>query len=207
VKDASGNIVHKFSKDAPYEVPDESWASIRNTPISFEDAVDLPPGSYTLESAIVDHEANRASTSAVAFECPAASGVGLSSVMLVQRVEAVSGKADPADPFQFQADASHGRRVVPELAPIISTKARPAAYFVVYPDKTNTDKPKVQVEFLVDGKVLAKQVADLPPPDAAGAIPMVVGAAAKPGNCELRITAVQGSNSKTHSVRYSVAKS
>ncbi len=34
---------------------------------------------------------------------------------------------------------------------------------------------------------------------------MIVGAALRPGNCELRITALQGSESATGSVKYTVA--
>jgi hypothetical protein len=53
--------------------------------------------------------------------------------------------------------------------------------------------------------LLARQTAELPPPDANGAIPMVVGAAVRPGNCQLRMTAVQGNRSATQSVNYVIA--
>jgi hypothetical protein len=76
---------------------------------------------------------------------------------------------------------------------------------VVYPDKANSQKPSLQVEFLVDGKVIAKQLADLPAPDASGAIPMVVKSPTQPGKCELRISALQGSATAVRSLNYSVA--
>jgi len=58
----------------------------------------------------------------------------------------------------------------------------------------------------VNGESLAKQDADLPAPDESGIIPMVVSAAVKPGNCELKITATQGNASTTQSVKYTVSE-
>ncbi len=78
-------------------------------------------------------------------------------------------------------------------------------FFVVYPDRSLADKPKIQVEFLVGGQVLARQTADLPAPDLTGAIPMVINTAAKPGNCELRVTALQGNSSTKQSLKYTIA--
>ncbi len=62
----------------------------------------------------------------------------------------------------------------------------------MYPDKTAAEKPTLQVEFRVDGQVVASQTAELPPPDASGVIPMMIRAATRAGACELKITAVQG---------------
>jgi hypothetical protein len=76
---------------------------------------------------------------------------------------------------------------------------------VVYPDKAIADKPKIQAEFLLGGKVLGKQMADLPAPDATGAILMQISAPAKLGDCELRITALQGNSSTIQSLKYTVA--
>jgi hypothetical protein len=124
---------------------------------------------------------------------------------MVQHTEPVKGKVDAADPLQFQADPNQGQRIIPQLSTDLPATATPYVYFVVYPDSSIADKPKIQAEFLVGGQVLAKQVADLPPPDATGAIPMVINTAAKPGNCELRITAMQGPSSSKQSVAYTVA--
>jgi hypothetical protein len=119
--------------------------------------------------------------------------------MLVQQVEPVTGQADAADPFEFATN-----RVVPELAPALNPASLPYVYFVVYPDKARAEKPQIEVQFLVDGVVLARQTSDLPPADASGAIPMVVGAVRKPGQCELKIAALQGAESTEQSVKYTV---
>jgi VWFA-related protein len=200
VKDANGQIVDKFSQDSPFEIPDDKLATVQTLPITWTHPFDLPPGHYTLETAVVDREGNRASTSVLPLDNRERRGLGLSSVMLVHQMQPVKGPVDPADPFEFATN-----RVVPSLNSALRKGAQPYVYFVVYPDKASTEKPKIQVQFLVGGKVLAAQTADLPAADATGAVPMVVGAAVKPGECELKITALQGNASATQSVRYTVA--
>lgn len=205
VKDTSGQVVDKFSRDAPYEIPSENLAKARATTISFTHPLSLPAGHYTMETAVLDREANRASTSKTSFDSSEPNGVGLSSVVLVQHVEPVKGKVDGGNPLEFMSGPTEGKRVIPELAAVLAANASPYAFFVVYPDSSLGDKPKIQVEFLVGGKLLAKQVAELPAPDATGAIPMVINTAAKAGQCELRITALQGHSSATQSLTYSIA--
>ena len=206
VKDANGQVVDKFSQDSPYEIPDENLAKARATTISFTHPLTLPPGHYTLETAVLDEEKNSASISKTAFDSPEQKGVGLSSVLLVQHMEPVRGKVEPTDPLQFQADPNQGQRVIPELATSLPSGVTPYVFFVVYPDRAIAEKPKIQVEFLVGGQVLAKQVADLPAPDNSGAIPMVINTAAKTGNCELRITAMQGTSATRQALTYSIAQ-
>ena len=114
----------------------------------------------------------------------------------------VVGAGDPTDPFQFQ-----GRRVVPDMAAMLAPTAQPYLYFVVYPDKANAEKPAVQIQVSVDGQVVAEQEADLSAPDSSGAIPVLIGGApVRPGNYEMRVTALQGNDSAEQSVKYSVAQ-
>ena len=201
VKDAGGQIVDRYSVDAPYQIPNENLAAVRASSITYTHPVSLPSGQYTVETAVVDREGGRSTANVVPLVIPERSkGVGMSSVVLVQQVEPVSGPPDASDPLVFQ-----GKRMVPMAVPALKSTAKPMVYFVVYPDKANADRPKIQVEFLSGGQVLAKQTADLPPPEPSGTIPMIVGAALRPGNCELRITALQGSESATGSVKYTVA--
>lgn len=203
VKDASGQVVEKLGQDSPYEIPDENLAALRANPITFTRSVDLPPGRYTVESVVLDHETHRASTARLEFENPAHKGVTLSSVVLVGRIESLSGQSEANDPFQMQA-SGQGRRIVPELATTLEAGSRPSVYFVVYPDSAQPEKPKLRLEFLVDGQVIANRVTDLAQGDASGAIPLIAAAALHPGNCELRVTALQGGDSSTQSLRYTV---
>jgi hypothetical protein len=202
VKDADGQIVDRFGKDFLYAVPDDQLAGIQATPIDYRHAFDLPAGHYTVESVLLDGEAQaqRASTSTVEFDSPAAKGVGLSSVMLVARADPLTAEPDADDPLVFQ-----DRELVPILDGSLKASAKPMLYFVVYPDKSLAEAPRIRVEFLVDGKELEQKQSELPPADASGAIPVLVNAAAKAGNCEIKITALQGFQQATRSVTYTVA--
>ena len=55
------------------------------------------------------------------------------------------------------------------------------------------------------GEELEVKEAELPAPDSSGAIPMVVSAVARPGKCEIKITARQGFQSAVQSASYTVA--
>jgi hypothetical protein len=166
----------------------------------FTHPVRLLMGKYTVETAFMDREGKRSSTGQLAFEIPEPHpGVSLSTPILLRNTEPAPGVQDASDPLLFR-----GQHLVPFVNLNLPADASPKLYFVVYPDKSKTEKPKLQVEFKVDGQVLANQTADLPAPDAAGAIPMVIKAATHPGTCEIKITALQGSESAAGSISYTI---
>jgi VWFA-related protein len=197
VRDSSGQIVDKYSLDAPYEIPDSKLAEFRSMPLVYTHPLDLPPGKYTAETIAMDRTGGRSSTSVTSFEATApAGGLGMSSALLIRRLEPGASKETPL--------AFHGQKLVPFVDANLSAQQRPYAYFVVYPNRANKAKPRVSVEFTVDGRMVANQAADLPAPDATGAIPMVIRAAVHNGKCELKITAMQGSESTTRTLAYDV---
>jgi len=199
VKDASGNIVDKYGQDFPYEVPDDKLAGIQAAPIDYTHAFNLPAGKYTVESVLFDREAKRASTSTVELDAPAQKGIGLSSAMVVARADELTADADANDPFLLQ-----GRDVVPVLDASLKASVKPAVYFVVYPDKSSQEKPRIRVELFAGGEELESKDEDLPAPNSFGDIPMVVNAESRAGKCEIRITARQGFQSAVRSVFYTV---
>jgi VWFA-related protein len=200
VKDASGNIVDKFAQDFPYEVPDDQLTGIQAAPIDYTHAFNLPAGHYTVESVLFDREANHASASTVELDSPPQKGVGLSSLVVVARVDPLTADADANDPFLFQ-----GRDVVPVVDGSLKASAKPLVYFMVYPDKSSQESPRVRAEFFVGGEELEVKDADLPAPDSSGAIPVMLSAVARPGKCEIKVTARQGFQSAVQSVSYTVA--
>jgi hypothetical protein len=198
VRADDGSIVDKFTIDAPYVIPDRQYAEARAHDLVFSHPVHLPVGHYTLETAVMDREGQRAGTAEVAVESPPQrSGIELSSLVLVDSVEPINGTADAADPLIFQ-----GKRVVPHLGPVVNAGEKPMVYFVVYPDSGNPSKPALKVEFLNGGRSLAEQTADLPPPDSSGAIQMFVALAPRPGDNGLKITVFQGNDSVSDILHY-----
>jgi VWFA-related protein len=201
VKDTDGQIVDTFGKDFLYEVPDDQLAGVQASPIDYRHAFNLLAGHYKVESVLLDREAppTRASTSVVEFDSPETKGVGLSSLMLVARADQLTEEPEAGDPLVFK-----DRELVPMFTGALKSSAKPMLYFVVYPDKSIPEAPRVRVQFLVNGEELEQKQSDLPAPDSSGAIPVLVNAAIKPGNCEIKITALQGFESTTRSVTYTV---
>jgi VWFA-related protein len=200
VKDASGQVVAKVSRDFPNRVTAEQLAALKAHMITYTQAIKLPPGRYTVETAAVDGEGARSSTRVFAIDNTPGKGLGLSDVVLVQALEPSKGQAGSSDPFELR----HGR-VVPELVPKLSPSAKPSVYFVVYPDKSKGEKPRFAAKVLLDGAVIGDQTGELPAPDPSGAIRMVVRLAPKPGQYEVKVTALQGSESVERSLRFSMA--
>lgn len=202
VKDAGGEVVDKFSIDAPYQFALANLDAMRASPITHAQPLDLAPGHYLLEVAMLDRAGARVSTKRLEVEVPApAAGPAISTPMLVQSVqEAVGG--GHGDPLVYQ-----GRRVVPLVSPVLAPSMQPYVYFIVYPDRKRSEKAELTVEFFVNGQRLAAQNSELPLPDPSGAVPMMVGAAMRPGLCEVRLTARQGDAAATSSVRYVVPHS
>jgi VWFA-related protein len=200
VKDASGQIVERIGKDVPSEVSDDQLAAVQVELMTYQHAVDLAPGRYTVEAAVVDHESNRASTSVLQIDNREQTGVGLSDLTLVRRLETLSRQPDAADPFEYT-----GKRVLPFVTTDMVAGDRPVVYFVVYPEPGNAPKPELRLRFLKGGRLLATRKFPLPEPDASGAIPMVIEPIAKPGTYEVRATVAQGGSSTERSLAYTLA--
>ncbi len=202
VKNASGDVVDKFSQDSPFEFPASSLKQAAFSTLDFAHPINLPAGHYTADISVFDHEAGKASVSRFAFFNPVPSPIELSSIVLVQRIEPIPS-ADPSDPFQISV-GGQAKRVIPEMENNIAKNAKPTVYFVVYPNKDSAEKPKLQVELLVNDKVVDRQLSDLAQAGPDGSVPMVLTIPATPGSCELRVSAIQGAQAVTHSLYYNV---
>jgi len=200
VKDSQGQIVDRVSKQVSSEVADDHLAAVQAELMTYERAVNLPPGRYTVEAAVVDHEGRRASTSVVQIDNREPRAGGVSDLTLVRRLENLDRPPDAADPFEFT-----GRRVLPFVTTDLLAGARPVVYFVVYPEQGNAAKPELRVQLLKDGRVLANGKLSLPQPDASGAIPMVIEETNDTGSYEVKATVAQGGSSMERSLAYTVA--
>jgi len=198
VKDANGQVVQKLSRDRSFQVTAEQ---LKMGNFVDKMMVALPPGKYTLESAVMDRESGRIGTARSGFTIAAkGKGVGISSLMLVRSFVPNAKGLEPNEPFQFQ-----GASITPTLDGSVH-KAPDAAlrlFFVVYRDPSIPSKPTVEIEFLQNGKSLTKAPLPLPEADAQGKIPYVMtvpAAAIPPGLYEIRATARQGDTSSETSI-------
>jgi VWFA-related protein len=200
VKNAQGQIVDRVSKDVPSEVPDDRLAAVQVELMTYQHAVNLPPGHYTVETAVVDYEGNRASTGVVQIDNREQRGVGLSDLTLVRRLDRLGPPPDPADPFEYT-----GKRVLPFVTTDLFAGALPFVYMVIYPEPGNPSNPELRVRLLKNGRLLTTINPALPSPDISGGIPMVIQPTSKPGSYEIRATVAQGGNSVERSLAYTVA--
>ena len=201
VKDANGQIVNRIGKDVSAEVPDAELPGLRADSMTYARPVNLPPGRYTIETAVVDYEGKRKSTRVVPLDIPPLNGPSMSDITIVRKLNDVRGTPDPEDPFQFD-----GKVVLPAVSSTLKAGSNPMVYFVVYPG-TRTNAPgELRVQILKDGQLIAKRNSALPQPDAAGRVRMVIGAVPDPGNYELKIAAAEPDGTIERSVRYTISR-
>ena len=202
VKNADGVIVDRVSKDVPSEVTDDRWETVRWDLMTYQRAVNLPPGRYTVETAVVDHEGNRASTGVVQIENQPEGGIGLSDLTLVRRIEDLTAPLDPADPFEYS-----NKRVLPLVSTHLLPGAKPFVYFMIYPEPASAARMVLRVRLLKDGRPVTTLRPEVPAPDASGGIPLIVTLPAKPGTYEVRATITQGNSSTERTLTFTLAGS
>jgi hypothetical protein len=195
VKDSKGEVVQKLARDRRFVVtPDQLKLG------NFLDKmiVVLPPGKYSLESAVMDAESGKAGMQRSEFVVPAkAAGVAISSLAPMRSYTPNVKGLDPDEAFQFQ-----GGSVTPTLDRIV--KKGPNAvlrlFFTVYPDASISASPAVEIELLRGGKSLTRVPMQLPAADAQGRIPylMTIPAESIPsGSYDIRATVRQGATAAT----------
>lgn len=203
-KNQKGEIVERFSRDLPLYAAADKVELLRRGNFIQTYHLDLAPGRYTLDSVVMDREAQKTSarrSAVVVLSKPP--GLGISSMALIRRVEA-QAEDDPQDPFHFQ-----GGKVVPTLEESIqaSTAGELSYYFVVYAPNAGGDKPQLTMQFMKDGTPVGQASPELPAPDKDGVIPYVASlplANFTPGNYEVRTVVKQGNSVAEERTAFSV---
>ena len=202
IKNADGVIVDRVSKDVRSEVSDDLFEKVRWEFMTYQKAVSLPPAHYTVETAVVDHAGNRASTVTFEIDNRQQGGVGLSDLAVVRKLENLTTPTDPADPFEYT-----GKRVLPFVTSNLLAGIRPFVFFMIYPEPGNATKPVLRARLLKDGRTIATLKPEVAGPDASGAIPMLLKLTEKPGSYEVRATVTQGNSSTERTLQYTLAGS
>ena len=203
VKDARGEVVQKVTRDRPLQVTADQ---LKAGNFVEKSAVVLPPGKYSLESAVMDLEANKLGVTRSEFSiAPKSKGVGISSIAAV-RAYTPNAKLDPNEPFQFQ-----GGSITPTLNTAVpaTQDAMLRLFFTIYQEPSISAKATVEVEFLLNGQSLQKVPLPLPDADAQGRIPYVLtipAAAIPPGTYQVRANAQQGSTSASSATEVKIEK-
>jgi VWFA-related protein len=190
IHDSSGEIVRKVSRELERKVSGADLAKQQSDRILYAEPVELQPGHYVIDTAVTDEQTGRTSSKRVSVFVAPGKNLSLSSLGLVRRFEPLTGPRNPQSPFELD-----NGRVTPTLADSVAPGNPLSLYFVVYPPKsTNGDETKVTLELLRDGKEIARKPLDLAQPGPDGSIPMLVQLSPGPGQCDVLVTAKQGTS-------------
>ena len=204
VRNENGDVVERLSDSFPLEGPLERVEALKRGRLVFKRQLWLAPGHYTIVAVARDQTTERSSVKTMAVDVQTATSSPLvSSLAIIRRVEPASEQPDVVeDPFRTEQ-----LRIIPSLDMPISRAANPqvSAYVVVYPDKGTA--PALAFEFLRDGKVIGKSVAELPPPDKDGRIKYVASfptSIFEPGTYGVRAVARLGARTEASETSFTI---
>jgi hypothetical protein len=204
IKDSSGEIVKKFGNEIPLNVPAAKMAALAQSHFIYTERVDLPPGNYSLETAVMDQQGETISAEKSNLLVPPAEGkLSMSSVAVVRSMKDKDQNTAPADPWLI------GNKVVsPTIEPIVqkaTTKTVPF-YLVVYPNPQQKGvAPELTMEFTKDGQLLGSGPAPLSPPDKDGRIQYVAQVPVEQlpsGKYSVRFVVKQGNETADETVAF-----
>jgi VWFA-related protein len=201
LRDASGQVVAKVSREIDREVPAAELAQFRRGDAILTMPFQAAAGSYTIEAVAVDPEGNRASTKQLTLEVPPPGKFSISSITVVRGVQRLEAPRDPGNPLEFT-----GGKVTPALSSSASTSAGVLLFFVVYPGHSTPSKPRVTVEFFHDGKPVAISRPDVGSPDELNSFPMLQFAKLPAGDYVARVTVQQGARVSSESTPVTVTQ-
>lgn len=204
VRDSSGQVVEKFSKDFAVQVPLNKVDSYKDGNLVQTFRTELAPGNYTLEAAIMDRKGNKIGVKKSPLVVPAPTDkLAISDVVVIRRTEPLKD-TQILDAFYFP-----GGKIIPTLNGTLKGGAGSILpfYFTVYPDPAIKDAPKLTMGFYKDGQYLGSSEAPLPPMQKDGRIPYIANLPADkftPGSYEIHLGVTQGTANAEEKVDFQV---
>src|SRR5437762_5547229 len=206
VKNEKSEVIKKFQNEIPINIAGEKLDAIKGSHFIYTEHFELPPGHYTVDTAVLDSESGnkisaRKSSITVA---PPVSSVGLSSVSFIRNMKDKEATTEPADPLLV------GSKVVsPVLNPVVPKNAASGLpfYLVAYTDKSTQAAPKLIMDFSKDGQELGQATPEIGQPDQDGRIQYVgtvPTASLEPGEYTIRFMLQQGSQTAEEAAFFTV---
>src|ERR1700735_2311404 len=143
IKDSKGELAQKITRDRSFHVTAEQ---LKMGNFLDKAMLELAPGKYSLDTAVMDRESLKTGVQHVEFTVPGiGNGVGISALMPMRSYTPNAKGLDPSDPFQFE-----GGSVTPTMDIVVKKAPNSALrlFFTVYQDATISAKPTVEAEFL-----------------------------------------------------------
>jgi VWFA-related protein len=207
VRDGQGREIQQASQQYVLSGDLKEIDAARKGEILFYRELDVPPGTYTIESIVFDAKARAGSARVATLTVPAveSAGLGMSSLVLVKRIEELGeapAKHDGTAPLYLG-----NRLLYPNAGEPIgrnSTRELPF-YFVLYGDASAI---KVWAQLLRDGVQIADAPVEVPASASAGPRVQYLGrlpiGALPPGTYELRIRVSDGGREQVRAVFFTL---
>lgn len=204
LRNEKGEIVEKFSKDFAVQVATDKVSAYQEGNLLQTFRTELVPGSYSLEAALMDKNGKRLGVKKSAVMVAASSNaLSMSDVVIVRRADALRDN-QILDAFYFT-----GGKVVPTLTHTL--KGGPgnvlSFYFTVYPNRTNSDSPKLTMAFYKDNHYLGPAEIPLPAPEKDGRIPFIANLPADkftPGAYQIKMGVTQGQSTVERQISFQI---
>ena len=158
IKNQSEAVVERFSEDIPGHGALDTKEEERGC-ATMQRHFALPPGQYTLETAVADRNSGKLGGERAHFEVPdAAAGPFLSDMALVRRIDPSPEELDPFEPLRYQ----HGK-VVPNLSgQLVPGQKDTSFFFLVHPDSRISEPAMLEMQVLRNGELMGQVPLQLP---------------------------------------------
>lgn len=205
VRNAAGEVVHKLRGEVPLAATADQLAAFKESHFIYHEHLTLGPGRYTLETAVSDKTGKKTSSRKSVFVVPPdGPALGISSVALIRGIRDKNDNTSNQDPFLMS-----NKLVTPTISPSLSKRSTNdlSFYVVIYPDKTNSAKTELTMQFSRDGEPLAAGSPPLPDADPAGRIQYIATAPTDkmpPGDYQVLFQVKQGTEVAHESVTFTL---
>jgi VWFA-related protein len=205
IKNDKSAVVQRFSEDIPrHETPDMLRSDAEQI-IAMQRHFSAEPGTYTLETAVLDRLSNKAGAQRSTFTINAPpKGPALSDVALVRSVEPMHEETETFEPMRYM-----NGRIVPDLSTELPEKTRSLSlFFMVHPIAGSSTQPELEMQIIRNGDMLGKMPLELHRTSGTGlAIPYlgtIQGHVFPPGNYQVKAVLTQDGQSVTSTATFSV---
>lgn len=204
IKNDKGAVLERFSEDIPVHDAPDVLRSPEHAYLTMERHFSAEPGTYTLETAVMDRIGNKAGAQRTQFAIdPVTKGPALSDVALVRQVEPLHAETASFEPMRYM-----NGRVIPDLAEEMPEKpSKLQVFFLVHPLSPASGQPQLSMEIFRNGESVGKMPLELSQSEGLGALPYlgtISGHVFPPGNYKVVATLTQGSQTASSSAEFKV---
>jgi len=203
VRNKSGAVMEHFSEDIPGHRALDSTRDVLLDCATMQRHFALPPGEYTVETAVVDRSSGKMGREQVQFQVPNAGfGPFLSDIALVRRIDPSPEELDPFEPLRYQRG-----KIVPDLSSHVAASGDTSFFFLVHPDRSASEPAMLEMQVLRNGDLMGQVPLQLPR-DIGDAFPYIASLRTKSlpaGNYDVILSLTQGGKITERETRFSVS--